>query len=204
MLGTRPAYANSSQRRSQFMSSRSFRAFAAAGLLATATASHAGFLTNTVGLTRETPSLGSVLIDAGTAVVGTGVEFSNVGLRSEEAFDLTDNSIRYTRARSIDFVTVEFNGWVIRDALNSIDEIIGISDVVFSNMGTFDPSRITFDINHININLSGLSTSDNASLSFNVQFRDAIAVPTPGTLVLVAAALLALGVGRKGLSTRTE
>jgi hypothetical protein len=178
-----------------------------AGLIALAltTPARAGFLGNTVGATFNDPDLATVFANLGTAVVGPGIEFPNAAPFGAFGLDLSDTNIRIavtdpTNLR-FTFAANAFNGYVFTSVGGTIPAITGVSVNPETNLAGFTASRLTFDANHIMVNLSGLvfigplNTLPLSVVSIDVQFAPT-AVPAPPTLLLGLVGVGCAGVAR--------
>ncbi|MBY0340478.1 MAG: PEP-CTERM sorting domain-containing protein [Rhodocyclaceae bacterium] len=133
----------------------------------------------------------------GNYLVGENVEVGNV-VDDVAQLDLSDKNLLVSFLPPLEFFMPTagnfhysaFNGFVIYDAFNTIDDFISVTINPLSNLAGFDTSRLSFDANHIWINWAGLSYDLGSSvLSIDIN-RDAQAVPEPESLALLALALL--------------
>lgn len=133
----------------------------------------------------------------GNYLVGTGIEIANV-VDNAAVLDISDKNLLMTFIPPTEFYMSSegsfhfsaFNGFVIYDAFNAIENFVSVTINPLTNIAGFDSSRINFDANNIWINWSGLSYDSRTSvLSIDIN-RDVQAVPEPGSLALLALALL--------------
>lgn len=116
------------------------------------------------------------------SVVGAGVEFTNGQFTPffGPSFDFGANTIAISQTATGHSSAV-FNGWSFFDVFGTIDSITGVT-VVSDSSGFFssNPSRISFDPNHIFINFQGLSFPTESNIQLAVTFD---AAPVPGPIV---------------------
>lgn len=108
--------------------------------------------------------------------------------------DLSENNIKIMGGGG--YTPNTFNGFRFTDASNSLADIIGVGIAANNTQTGMNASRISFDANHIWINMSGLSQAPGSSIftSLDVRFAGATtqaasAVPEPASLALAALAL---------------
>lgn len=161
---------------------------------------HATLLSGkTVGFAYYKPDLGTsyAYSGAGNYVVGSGVEVANV-VDYLATMDVSDSNLliailpppRFAAATG-NFLSAAFNGFVIYDALGTIDDFTSVTINAITNMAGFDSSRITFDANHIWVNWGGLSYTRGSTI-VSLDINGTQQVPEPGTLALAGLALLAM------------
>jgi hypothetical protein len=106
----------------------------------------AGFIGETVSVDYHWPTLGSVYLSSGNAVVGAGVEFSSIGSFGPAA-DIADESFTITYSNTWHLSGgAAFDGLVLT-AMTA--DIIGVS--IDSNTVGFVPT-LTFDGQHVYVN----------------------------------------------------
>src|SRR5262249_22131953 len=150
---------------------------------------HADFLGHTVHADFLFPDISTVFASLGNAVVGPGVEFNSSGSTN---YDLGAATIDITDALSNPFALASgaFNGVSFSDVFATIDPIIGVTiDPSSNNFSGFDASRISFDADHIFVNLQGLTNTPGTLLRLDVVFES---VPEPATALLVLTGLVGL------------
>ena len=181
--------------------------FASLALLLSVSVAHATLLDGkTVGFQYYYPDLSSPYNYSanGSYLVGEGVEVGNV-IDNVAQLDISDQNLLVTFLPPAEFYMpsegsfhyAEFNGFVIFDALNAIDEFVSVTINPATNLTGFDSSRLSFDANHIWINWAGLPFDGFSSvLSIDIN-RDTQPVPEPGSLGLLALALLGYAGSRR-------
>lgn len=169
-----------------------FRLAAAATFLTAAVTAHAGVLTGgTVGIKGFAPNLGTETQDFGTAVVGAGAEFPAGGF-SAHTFDLGANALNITFdvAASGTWDSNTFNGFVISDIGDSINDMVGVTLIGGTGYIGGNALDVSFNSDQIFINFSGRGFAPGYSAQYSVE------VPAPAPLALMVAGLLLLGVRR--------
>ena len=172
------------------MKIRSFVTAVVAALGVAGTA-HAALLEgNTVSYQYLYPDLASNYGNAsnGNYVVGAGVEVSNVA-DSVATLDISDTNLYVRYVQSSLWNPAAFNGFVLSDALGTIDAFTGVTINAATNLAGLDASRITFDDDHIWVNWQGLVFDPNTVVSLDIA---AGTVPEPGSAVLAGLGLAGL------------
>lgn len=151
----------------------------------------AGLIGETVSVDYHWPTLGSVYISSGNAVVGAGVEFAGIGGFGPAA-DIADDSFTITYNQQWNLAgSGPFDGLVL-SSLTA--DITGIS--IGSNTFGFVPT-VTFDSQHVYVNQFGAAfLPAGGSLTVNLEFA-AEAVSEPGMLILMGLGLAGLGYARR-------
>ena len=154
-----------------------------------ASAATTGFLGDTVSANYEWPTLGTVLYPSGTAVVGAGVEFTNVGGNSID-FSNTNILVTYPSGFILSGVGT-FDGWVFKD-FSPVD-IISVS-LASTKLAGFMAADLSFGSSSITANTVGLGPlfAPGTFISIDVGFA-LIATPLPAALPLFATGLGAIG-----------
>lgn len=139
----------------------------------------------TITDTPPDPLNQNYLVGPGNEIVAPGVNgnFSDTNLRGDWSINST-------------YITAEFVGWEFFDALGDIDPFLSVTLNPDTNMVGLDSSRITFDANHIWVNLSGLSVRPGTVVSIDINAPGS-AVPEPGSWGLAIGALAILSVTRR-------
>jgi hypothetical protein len=160
------------------------------GTMASAPAK-AGFIGETVSVDYHWPTLGSVYLSSGNAVVGAGVEFSSIGSFGPAA-DIADESFTITYSNTWHLSGgAAFDGLVLT-AMTA--DIIGVS--IDSNTFGFVPT-LTFDGQHVYVNQAGAAfLPAGASLTVNVEFA-AAEIPEPAALTIIGLGIAGLAIARR-------
>lgn len=139
-------------------------------LIALSSFTHAQFNGKTVQLTYFYPNLTSLDSGPYSAVVSPDVEFPIIGGNSDTV-DISDTSISLGFWRSSSKSSGDFNGYEIFDVNGTISDILDVSIRSITDFPGFDASRVTFDANHIRVNLQGLAFTELSKVVLDVQFE---------------------------------
>ncbi|WP_227815600.1 PEP-CTERM sorting domain-containing protein [Nitrogeniibacter aestuarii] len=124
----------------------------------------------------------------GTYLVGPGTEINVPGV----AFiDFSDTNLLGIYGSSFTFASHPFVGYVFSDANGDIDSFASVAINPLTSVAGFDASRITFDDDHIWVNMTGLTVQAGDALSFDVSA--VAAVPEPETYAMFLAGLGLIG-----------
>lgn len=155
----------------------------------------ADFIGHTVTANYDFPNPGTVLYGSGTAIVGPGVEFNNVGAfgvgRSPSVdFSATNILVTYPGGWRLQGGG-RFDGWMFADL--SASNIIGVS-LAGTNLAGFTAVDLSFGSNFVTANTVGLGNwRAGTFISIDVQFA-AVPGPVVGTglpgLILAGGGLL--------------
>lgn len=165
--------------------------------LAAASAATAGFTGDTVSANYEWPNLGTILYPSGTAVVGPGVEFDNIGgfgVGNSPSVDFSDTNILvdYTGGWTLSG-SGTYDGWVFTDLTSA--NITGVS-LASTTLPGFVAADLSFDANDVYANTLGLgSWGPGTTISIDVTFGSG--TPEPATW-----AMMLLGFGGLGAVLR--
>ena len=162
-------------------------------------ASPTGFTGATVSADYDWPTLGTALYPSGTAVVGPGVEFDNIGgfgVGNSPSVDFSDANILVTYPGGWSLSGVgTFDGWVF-SVLNNGPTISGVS-LAGSNIPGLTGADLSFDATDVYVNTLGLGGWNPGSfISIDATFAS---VPDGGsTAALLGVALTGIaGLRRK-------
>ena len=154
----------------------------------------AGMIGDLVSLTWYDPNTSTIYLGPATATVGAGVEFPASTFPSNPAIivDLTDTTIIFSGGYDgSNFSPPSFNGFGIFDQTNqNFIEVTVLSSA--NGWSSFDPGRVSFDSGHIYVDFTGLPLN-----TANQVVLDVSTTPEPGTLALLAAGLIGLGVAKR-------
>lgn len=177
---------------------RSIAAAAGLALAAIASPAWAGFDGKTVSVDYRWPDANTTLWAGGSAVVGAGVEFPDLGgfgVGNSPSVDLSDLGvvISYQSGFNLSNSGISFDGYVISDINHTLPTITGVS-LASSNIPGFSNAQLSFDADHVYVNQVGFSHFDAGStIAVNVNFAP---VPEPSSLLMMAAGLGLFGVNR--------
>jgi len=185
--------------REKTMKSASLRILSMTALVAGAAwglPAQASFTGGSVSANYQFPDISTSLFLSGTAVAGAGVEFNNVGgfgVGTSPAVDFGSDTVTVSYPAGFTFGgPTSFDGWVFTDEGGTIPDIVGAFLVSTDLVGFV--SAITFDANHVWVDQSGSArVLPPGSFTVQVTFRQAVPVPEPASLALVALALAGAG-----------
>lgn len=150
----------------------------------------AAMLGQTVRITGEQFTIGTVAAGPTDVVVGAGLEVPG-NFWGIFTMDLSDTGILLTLPGTCcgGFTPGTFNGLHFFDLNNTIDGFLGVN-IVSNSVAGFNGSRISFDANNIYLNFESLNPSQSAVLSLEVV--TAAEVPEPASWLFMSggAALL--------------
>jgi PEP-CTERM motif len=157
------------------------------------TAAHAGLLGETVRYQRYFPNTSSPAGDLsnGNYLVGDNVEVGSA-IQNSLSIDIADDQITLV-FHGVSFSSLAFNGFGIEDAFGSIDDFTSFE--LAASSVPFASSRVTFDADHLWVNLAGLRFNDGDRLQFSVGTgvdAPVPAVPEPSTWALFSVGMAAV------------
>lgn len=132
---------------------------------------------------------------SGGYVIGSDVEIINVAGDRRITLDVSSNSLLVNFDRAGVWSDFPFNGWILSDKINNLNDITGVTINSATNWSAFDQSHISFTANSISVNWAGLAFDPTTTLLLDVTF--ASAVPEPA-----AWATMLLGFGAIGYAMR--
>lgn len=142
------------------------------------------------------PFIDSVFLDYGSAVVGDGIEYSNLNVDNVIFFDIdiddTSITVNFDPTGSF-FTNPEFNG-VFFTGLGTELSSLSVATVVAIGFD-FQASDVLFDPTGFGFNFRGDSFLDGGSVTVSFD-RGVSTVPLPGALPLLLTALAGFGVLR--------
>ncbi len=157
-----------------------WQALAAMAALLMASMAHAGFYGNAVSANYVWPNVNAALYASGSVNAGTAVEFPKVGT-ANIVVDFSDTGFRVTFPSGWTFGTITprtFDGMVITDAGATMPDFTGAT-VANSNIPGFSGGALSFDADHVYVNLLALSAIPAGGfVEVAVQFKSA---PPPAT-----------------------
>lgn len=142
----------------------------------------------------------------GLLLVGGGVEIPDFTGIGGASLDITDHQIIFSfflPRSTLYFVSGTFNGFVLTDVQQSIDDFIGLSIDASTSVAEFDASRVSFTADTLTVNFQGISIAEGEQIVLNIAMAPS-EVPEPGTLVLAGLALGGLAVMRKARQRRAS
>lgn len=156
----------------------------AVSLMTTGAANAASFAGHTVSADYVWPDIGTVFLPSGTAVVGAGVEFNEIGFAGGPAVDFSDNTIHITYPFGWGLSGVgSFDGWRFTDLTSA--SIKGVT-LIDTNLAGFTSANLSFDSSHIYAETLGLgSWSAGTFITIGVDFHSAVPEPATWAIMLV-------------------
>jgi hypothetical protein len=171
---------------------RLFVAVASLAALLMAPTANAQFLGKTVDVDYFFPNLGSLYETHPGVVVGAGAEI----ILNGSPFDISDTNLLWSLGNQSgqSFTLADFNGYVLTDSINNLNDIIGVTINGETNLTGFTASGISFDADHIWVTFPGGAVlAPDTVVSLDVTFAPS-EVPEPGTLAML------VGVGTSGVA----
>lgn len=151
----------------------------------------AGITGDTVNVSYYYPDLATVVANAGTMVVPTQTfTLSGAGSRAQ-VVRVYDSYFTYDDTTPGAYYPASFNGPVLTDLTSS--PFTGVSIDASSSFAGFDLSRLTYDANHIYVNLQSLPGGGHLQVDFNTARN----VPEPTTIAIFGLGLLGLALSRR-------
>jgi hypothetical protein len=143
----------------------------------------------TVQSTYLFPNTSTIFSGPTNSVVAGGVELvSFAGLAN---VDFSDMNILITLTRDAGVNNVAFDGFSFFDVNGTIPAITSVSLNGATNYAGFTGSRITFDADHVFVNVANLPGLNGQEIS--IDLNAAAAVPEPGTLSMMVAGMMVAG-----------
>lgn len=147
------------------------------------------------------PTLGSPYAGTpdvnGNFIVGPGEEFYSL-TDAIGSLDVTANQIIVEFSHSSVFGSAAFSGWVLTDIFGMIDSFTSVTIDAATSMVGLDASRLSFTADAIALNWQGLSFDADTRVVLNVLTGSGpIPIPEPGSLPLLAVALLGIAFIRR-------
>lgn len=167
----------------------------ATALMSSPASAQADFTGATINYSYYFPTTGD-LYTSTNYVVGPGVEVLNVANDPAITLDISGNTIMVDYYRSANWSNFLFNGWVISDQINGLNDITGVTINPSSTWLAFNQSNIAFTADSITVNWAALNFSSGDRLLLDVTFA-AAGVPEPSTW-----AMMLLGFGCVGFAMR--
>lgn len=152
------------------------------------------FSGSTLNFSYRFPTFATVYSSA-DYLVGPGVEVLDVAGDPAVTLDISGNTLLVNFFRTATWSNFAFNGWILSDQMNSVDDITGVTINPATNLASFNSSNIVFTADSITVNWAGLSWDPTTSLLLDVTFGSG--VPEPSTW-----GMMLLGFGGVGYSMR--
>lgn len=172
----------------------------ALSLMTAGAASAASFAGHTVSAEYVWPDINTVYLPGGTAVVGAGLEFSDIGGFGAHTVDFSDNSIHITYPLGWLLAGAgTFDGWRFTDLTSSM--IKGVS-LIDTNLSGFTSANLSFDSNHVYADTLGLgSWHPGTYITIGVDFQSAVPEPATWALMITGFGLAGTALRRRNLQT---
>ena len=147
-------------------------------------------LGQSLGWRFAAPTTNSTVIDRGTAIVGNQQEFHPQVL-NDFAVDIDDShiSVQSLGLTPSSFQGSPFAGFRFSDTNGTIPDIVGVTLDPSTDWAGIDPSRLSFDADHIFLNLNDTTAEFLDQVVLDVAFA---AVPESSSGLLLGAGIVAL------------
>ena len=134
----------------------------------------------------------------GNYIVGAGDEIPSL-TDAVGWMDISANQIVVEFSHGSRFGAAPFSGWVLSDVFGTIDSFSSVTLDASTTLAGMNAERLGFTADSISVNWGGLSFEEGDRLVLNVLTRSGsgISVPEPGTLSLMAVALLGIAAVRR-------
>lgn len=132
----------------------------------------------------------NLLYQSGSAVVGPQLEAPSI--MSVLSLNASDTELLISFLRTAQFQSINtssLNGLDVFDVQNAISSFTAIS--VETNIANFDTSRISFNADHVWINLQGFASTVGTSITIRLTSAST-EVPEPTSLALIGLGLIGL------------
>jgi len=145
--------------------------------ISTATANSSNFTGETLSLSIDFPTIGTIFAGPYNSVVGDNVEFGPSGSRGTRYvvsvdIDISSNSIYfdYSSSGSGVFSSGAFNGYVFTDVNDSVSDIIDVRIDFDETTLDLEESMVSFNENQIFVNGASLQHNPNSRIKLDVDF----------------------------------